>query len=182
MKLKSIITVSGHICAGKSFATKMIQSEYGFPIASFGGYLKFYCEKNGLPTDRKTLQDTGETLVKADSKKFLVDVLSHFIGGSDSIILEGVRHQSIFENVKELTENRLAVFIEADLETRYKRYFERNKNSDGSKTFEQFKILNEHSVEMEIEFLKPLCNFTVDSTMDYWIELKNRIETLLLSR
>ena len=180
MKLNTIITISGRISAGKSYVAKMLHAEFEFPIASFGGYLKYYCEQNGLPTDRKTLQNTGEAFVKADSKKFLADVLSHFIGASDSIILEGVRHQSIFENVKELTENRLAVFVEADLQTRYKRYFERNKDSDELKTFEQFEIADNHSVELEIESLKPVCDLVVDSTNDYEIELKKRIEDLLL--
>lgn len=171
MKLNTIITISGRISAGKSYAAKMLHTKFEFPIASFGSYLKCYCEQNGMPTDRKILQDTGEAFVKADSKKFLADVLSYFIGASDSIILEGVRHQSIFENVTELTENHLAVFVEADLQTRYTRYFGRNKDSDELKTFEQFKIADSHSVEMEIESLKSLCDISVDSTKDYSSEL-----------
>lgn len=77
-----------------------------------------------------------------------------------------MRHKSIFEEINQLTENHLAVFVEADLETRYKRYFSRNNDSDEVKTFEQYKIADSHSVEMEIEFLKPLCNIVVDSSKD----------------
>ena len=148
--------------------------------ASFGAYLKYYCEWNNLPTDRKALQDTGEAFVRDNPGQFLIDVISHFIGSADKIVLEGVRHKSILEAVNQLTENRLSVFVEADLETCYKRYFERNKDSDGVKTFEQFKVADSHSVEMEIESLKPLCNIAVDSTTDYWHELKGTIEVLLL--
>jgi cytidylate kinase len=171
MKQKSIITISGRISSGKSYAANLIKTEFGLPVASFGGYLKHYCEKNNISTDRKTLQDTGEAFVKANPQKFLIDVILHFIGKADKIVLEGVRHKSILDAVNQITENRLAVFVEADLNTRYKRYFERNKDSDEVKTFEQFKISDGHSVEMEIESLKPFCNISVDSTKEYSSEL-----------
>jgi hypothetical protein len=127
------------------------------------------------------LQDTGDAFVRENPKQFLMDVIAHFICSSDKIILEGVRHKSILEAVNQLTEDRLSVFVEADLATRYKRYFERNKDSDEVKTLEQFKIADSHSVEMEIESLKPLCNVVVDSTTDSWHELKSTIEVSLLS-
>jgi len=180
MKLKSIITLSGRISSGKSYAANLIKNEFDFPVASFGGYLKYYCEQNNLPIDRKTLQDIGEGFVKEKPHQFLIDVVSHFIGRADKIIIEGVRHKSILDAVNEVTENRLAVFVYADLQTRYDRYFKRNKDSDLLKTFEQFEIADSHTVELEIESLKPLCNIVVDSTRDYQIELKKRIEDLLL--
>ncbi|QOJ27853.1 MAG: hypothetical protein HRU80_02805 [Ignavibacteriales bacterium] len=144
----------------------MIQAEYGFPIASFGVYLKYYCVKNGLPTDRKALQDTGEAFVKESPKRFLSDVLSHFIGFSNIIVLEGVRHRSILEEVYQLTENHLTIFAEADFETRFKRYYSRNKDTDEVKTLEYFKEADNHPVEHDIAFLKFLCNLSVDSTSD----------------
>ncbi len=180
MKIQSIISISGRISSGKSFAANLIKNEFHLPIASFGDYLKYYCEQNNLPTDRNTLQYIGESFVKDNPEKFLRDVISHFIGSADKIILDGVRHIAIIEAVNHLTDNCLLVFVEADLETRYKKYFERNKDSDSVKTIEQFRIADSHPVEMEIESLKQFCNISVDSTSDYWIELKNKIENLLL--
>ncbi|HMG15487.1 MAG TPA: AAA family ATPase [Saprospiraceae bacterium] len=180
MNLKAIISISGQICSGKSYTAKLIQSEFGFPLASFGGYLKYYCEQNNLNSDRQTLQDTGEALVQINPKKFLVDVISHFIGKSDIIILEGVRHKSIFDKVLELTKSRFAIYIEADLETRFDRYSIRNKNSDEVKTYDQFKIADSHVVEGEIESLKPFCDIIIDSTVDYWPNLKDKLENLHL--
>ncbi len=171
MRLKSIITVSGRISSGKSYAANLIKNKYGFPIASFGDYLKYYSEQNNLPIDRKTLQEMGEGFVKNNSQHFLLDVISHFIGRADKIILEGVRHKSILKEIKQLTENHLVVFIDADLQTRYDRYFNRKKDSDEVKTFDQFVISDSFSVEQEIESLKPLCNIVVDSTKDYSSEL-----------
>ena len=171
MKLKTIIAISGQISSGKSYAANLVHNKFGFPIASFGGYLKHYCEQNNLATDRKTLQDTGEDFVKTNPKQFLINVISHSIGSSDTIILEGIRHKSIFTEATLLTENCLTIFTDADLQTRYNRYLKRNKDSDGLKTYKQFVIVNNHSVELEIESLKPLCNIVLDSTKDYSPEL-----------
>lgn len=171
MKIKSIITISGRISSGKSYAANLIKTELGLPVASFGGYLKYYCEQNKLPTDRKTLQNIGEAFVKEKAQQFLIDVLSHFIGSADKIVLEGVRHKSILDAVNQITENRLAVFVSADFNTRYERYFKRNKDLDKLKTIEQFKIADKHSVELEIESLKPFCDISVDSTKEYSFEL-----------
>jgi dephospho-CoA kinase len=171
MKLKSIITISGRISSGKSYAANIIKTKFGLPVASFGGYLRFYCEQNNLPTDRKSLQDTGEIFINVNPKLFLIDVISHYIERTDKIILEGIRHSSILEVIDQLTENRLAIFIEADLQTRYDRYLKRNKDSDDLRSFDQFVIIDNHSVELEIEALKPLCNLVIDSTTDYSSEL-----------
>ena len=171
MKLQSIITISGQISSGKSYAANLIKEEYGLPIASFGGYLKHYCEQNNLPSDRKTLQDIGEAFVKEKPYQFLSDVVSHFIGEADKITIEGVRHKSILDAVKELSESCLTVFVYADLDTRYDRYYKRNKDSDLVKTFQQFRVADSHPVELEIESLKNKCDLIIDSTKDYSLEL-----------
>ena len=171
MKLKTIITISGRISSGKSYVANLIKNEFQFPIASFGKYLIYYCEQNNLPTDRETLQNTGDAFVKENPHQFLTDVISHFIGTADSIILEGLRHKSIFNEVNKLTEKQISIFIDSDLQTRYDRYFARTKDSDEVKTYEQFMISNNHPVELEIESLKPLANIVVDSTKDYSLEL-----------
>ncbi len=167
MNLKSIITISGRICSGKSYAANLIKNEFGFPVGSFGGYLKHYNENKGLPIDRKTLQDMGETFVNTNPKLFLNDVLSYYTNKDNNIVLEGVRHKSIFQGVSLLTQNHIGIYIDADIETRYNRYYNRAKTTDEIKTFDQFLISDSHSVEMEIESLKPQCKFIADSTQDY---------------
>jgi cytidylate kinase len=181
MKIKTIITISGRICSGKSYAANLIKTEFGLPVASFGSYLKHYCEVNSLPTDRKTLQDTGEAFIKENPNQFLENVLAHFIGSADNIVLEGVRHKSILAAVDQITENHLAVFVYADLNTRYERYFNRNKESDELKTIKQFKISDSHPVELEIESLKQSCDISVDSSQEYSSELFAFLSSKLIS-
>lgn len=179
MKLKSIITISGRICSGKSFAANLIKDEFGFPVASFGGYLKNYCEKSNLPIDRETLQNVGEAFIKTEPDKFLINVISFSIGHANRIIIEGVRHKSIFNAVNQLAEAHMAIFLDARLEVRYERYSKRNKDSDKVKTFEQFVLFDNHTVELEIESLKNHCDITIDSTKDYSSELLSYLHTNL---
>jgi dephospho-CoA kinase len=169
--LKSIITLSGRICSGKSHVAKLLSYEFGFPVASFGGYLKYYCQQNNILVERESLQNIGEEFVRTAPQQFLIDVISHFSGSSDKIILEGVRHKSILGGIEELTENAITVFIDADIQTRFKRCLERNKDSDRIKTYEDFINLDNHQVELEIESLKSHCNLIIDSTADYTHEL-----------
>ena len=181
MKFKSIISVSGHISSGKTYAANLISTEFGIPIASFGGYLKYFSEQNNLATDRKSLQDLGEEFIKKNPRQFLINVISHYIGSNDKIILEGVRHNSIFNKINQLTQNHLSVFIDTDLQTRYKRYFIRNKISDTLKTFDQYVLMDSHPVELEIESLKAQCEIVIDATKNYSSELFAFISSKLSS-
>lgn len=179
MKINTIITISGRISSGKSYAAELIHKKFDFPVASFGGYLKHYCKQKNLPTDRKNLQEIGEKFVETNPQQFIIDVVSHFIESNDKIILEGVRHRSIFEEARNISENHLSIFIDADLQTRYDRYYKRNKDSDKVKTFEQFIISDNHPVEIEIEELKPFCNIVINSSEEYKNELFNFLSSHL---
>lgn len=166
LKRNSIITLSGRISSGKSYVAQIIQKDFSLPIASFGSYLKEICKNNNLPTERQTLQEIGELLIRTNPRQFLTEVISYFANCNNELILDGVRHRVILEQVKSLTENHIAIFIDADLKTRYERYVNRNKDSDLLKTFEQFKISDSHPVEMEIESLKEFCDYVVHSEKD----------------
>lgn len=166
LKRNSIITLSGRISSGKSYVAQIIQNEFSLPIASFGIYLREICKNNNLPTERKMLQEIGELLIRTNPRQFLIEVISYFANCNNELILDGVRHRVILEQVKSLTENHIAIFVDADLKTRYERYMSRNKDSDSLKTFDQFKISDSHPVEMEIESLKEFCDYIVYSDKD----------------
>lgn len=176
MKLKSIITISGRIKSGKSFTADLIKKGHGIKVASFGAYLMFFCEKNNFPTDRKTLQDKGEEFVQANPRQFLIDVVSHFRNSSDIIIIEGVRHKSIFEATKTLADNHFSIFVETDLKMRYQRYSQRNQYSDTTKTYNDFLIVDNHPVELETESLKDMCNLILNGNSDYSNQLKSELD------
>lgn len=167
IRLKKLITISGGICSGKTYTANLISKKKNYPVASFGGYLKHYCINNNLPIDRKSLQDIGEKFVQASPQQFLNDVINYYVGNSDSIIVEGVRHISIFELINVLADTKIAIYVEADLQTRYNRYCNRLRDSDDFKTFEQFMLQERHPVELETQSLKSKCDIIIDSTLPF---------------
>jgi cytidylate kinase len=182
MKLNSIVMIGGRIASGKSFVANLIGNKFDMPIASFGAYLKYYCEQNRLPIDRKNLQDIGDAFVKKDLMKFSKDVISHFIGTSDKIIIEGVRHRALLAELIQQNKNHVAIYVFADFKTRYNRYVTRHTDMDGRGLLSQFIEFDNHPVEQEIESLRPLCDLEIDTTQDYSSKLFEEVNKLFPSK
>jgi len=153
----------GKICSGKSTLAKFLAEKFSLPIISFGGYIKSYCVQNNLSTDRKNLQDIGESFINADHKKFLKNAIAFSAGDKKNLAFEGVRHRAILNEIRETSETAVFIFVKADIETRYKRYVSRERDSDKLNTFEQFKESDSHSVEKEIDELEESCDIVIDS-------------------
>jgi len=166
VKIKTVVTLSGRICSGKSHIAQKIKVMNEIPIASFGHYLKECCENNNLPTERKTLQEIGEILIRINPRQFLLEVISQYTTYRDVLVLDGVRHRTIFDQVKSIAENHVSIFVDADINTRYERYKNRGKESDNSITFDEFVLMDNHTVELEIMSLKPLCDIIVESSYE----------------
>jgi cytidylate kinase len=180
VSFEKIIVICGRICSGKTTLAQKISLKYNLHIASFGRYLKNYCEINNLPIDRKHLQDTGNLLVLKNPFQFVNDVINYSANGVDKFILEGVRHKSVFDSLNQFTANRISIFAQADIKTRFNRYSSRGKDSDDQISFEQFKIVDSHPVENEIETLKEYCDIIIDTTKDYSPELYSFLSRSLM--
>ena len=181
-KISSIISVCGQICSGKTYAASAISEKLNIQIASFGTYVKFFCEKNGLQSDRKTLQDVGEHFVADNPTQFVMDVIEYSRGVSNEIIVEGIRHKVIFESILQLANKNISIFLEADKKIRYERFQRRKRGDTHFLTFEEFILLNNHPVEQEIEALKPLCDIVIDTTSDYSIDLIAQIDGFIRNK
>lgn len=157
------IVIIGKICSGKSTLAKFISEKYNLPIISFGGYIKSYCIENKLNTDRKNLQDIGENFINTDHKKFLNDAIIFSAKEKKDLVFEGVRHKVILDEIMEISKKTIFIFVNADLDIRYKRYVSRERDSDTLNTHEQFKESDCHSVEKGIDELEKLCDYIIDS-------------------
>ena len=175
------IAIIGRISSGKSTFAKELSNHYNITIASFGSYLRYYCENEGFKTDRKTLQNIGEDFIHNKPKILLSNVITYSRQNTNDFIFEGVRHIVIFEELKNISKKYFTVFIDADQNTRYNRYLERNKDSDINKTLEQFISSDNHPVELEIESLKNDCDLIVDSTRYSFIDFKSVFDELILN-
>lgn len=173
------IAVIGRISSGKSTFAKELSSHYNITIASFGSYLKCYCQSKGFKTDRETLQNIGEDFIRNDPKILLNNVITYSRQKTNDFIFEGVRHFVIFEELKNISKKYFTVFIDADQNTRFYRYLERNKDSDINKTLEQFTASDNHPVELEIESLKHNCSLIIDSTKYRFIDFKPVFDKLM---
>jgi cytidylate kinase len=172
---KAIIIV-GRISSGKSTLAKLISEKFEVSIASFGGYLKDYCSKNNLQTDRKTLQDIGEKLIMENPDLFLANVLK-YSKAVDRVIIEGVRHKVILNSIKQSCQSRFTIFLAVPYQIRYERFLLRNKESDSmSKSELDFRRVNEHPVELEIETLMSDCDIHTSSFDD---DLNSRLAQFL---
>src|ERR1700678_3025620 len=125
-----IVGVIGRISAGKSSIAKALSETTGIPFTSFGAYLVKYSKTAGLPTDRKSLQDLGEDFINKNPRQFLENVIKDISGSPGEIIVEGIRHAVILDEIKNISEKSFLVYIDATAETRFSRYINRKKEND----------------------------------------------------
>lgn len=169
-----IIGILGKIHAGKSTLARELSRELNVPIVSFGAYLRNYSELNTLPTDRNSLQDLGDKRISEDAMKFLKDVLSSSDLKTEIIIIEGIRHITVFNALKSMFKVSYFIYCDIPFEERYNRYIINDETK--KTTIDEFKIIDEHRVEKEIEILKEYCNVVV-SNVDIF-KIKSDIEVV----
>ena len=145
------IVIVGKIRSGKSTFAKSISKCLNFPIASFGEYLVDYSKQKNLPIHREVLQNLGNDLVREDSSDFLNKVVS-YNGSPNKVIFEGVRHKTIFDEIKNISEKSFAIYLDINEEIRLQRFIQQEKEIDlKSNAINDFYERNNHQVEQEIE-------------------------------
>lgn len=159
----SALVIIGRIGSGKSTLAKRISKERNLPIASFGAYLRSYCEANGLPGDRDYLQDLGDKFITTEHMDFLCKVIDHVGSQSNMYIFEGVRHKVIFDGIKSMCRQVEAIFIDVEPHVRYEWVKQDTRTHDRFSSFERFLEVDNHNVEQEIESLKQLCSLIINS-------------------
>lgn len=178
--IKTLIALCGRIASGKTTIANKISKETHIPTGSFGNYIREYCISRNLSTERENLQNIGENFVSTDAIGFLNDVIIHYRNESNSLILDGIRHKNIFNLLNQKKLNLVTIYVDCNKEVRYKRFCKQNQLTEDSNSLNQFNKANNHSVEREIEELKPLCSIVVDS-VDYQHKiLMQRIKDLSL--
>ena len=69
----SILLLSGPICVGKSSVARRLIDQHGFTSLRTGAYLANQASKAGIPINRNTLQEIGDSLDIASDFKWVVD-------------------------------------------------------------------------------------------------------------
>ena len=175
-KIGSAIVVIGKISSGKSTLARFLSERYSIPIASFGNYVKKYCEKKDLPTDRTSLQNTGELLIETDYVNFLKGVIQDTSDTSQGLIFDGVRHKTILDEIYQMVQKCVVIFVTADDSTRFERYKARSRESDTAKRYDLFVAASSHAVETEVELLGVQSDWIIDSTKEYPKEMLSTLD------
>ena len=161
-KIDKAIVLTGMTCCGKSTLANMIATQTEYKKVSFGGYLFNYAELMGLDTKKETLQIIGQQFIDEDPKKFLSAVINFSVPGK-LVIFEGVRHLSIFEEIKNISQQTISFFIDVRFDERLRRFNLREKEKLSEN---DFLLLDNHRVEGEIPKLKTLADVVLDGTAD----------------
>ncbi|HVW98671.1 MAG TPA: hypothetical protein VHA56_22075 [Mucilaginibacter sp.] len=153
-----VIGIVGRISSGKSTLAKRICNHYQAKTLSFGKYLFDYSQAQGLPTEREDLQALGEQFIANDPSLFFQNVLNSQTNLPQIIVIEGIRHKAIFNEIKTRFTNAVFAFIDVPIDIRYKWYIERIKAGDSKISFEKFVEIDSHPVECEINDIKVSCD------------------------
>lgn len=142
--------------AGKSAVAVALGRRLNAPVRSFGAAVRTVAASKGLPLDRASLQNVGQSLVDNGWLPFCAMVLDGI--ESDLCVVDGLRHLEAkqgllaFASVTDL----VLVYVEASPATRAARIATR----DGldSPSFDEH---SRHMVEREIELLRSTADLVV---------------------
>ena len=163
--MNNSITIIGRISSGKSTLANSIHDLLPrSQIISFGGYLKSYCEEKKWKFDRDFLQNLGQQFIDENPDNFLKRVVDFCNPKKNEILIfEGVRHSSILEAVNKQFPSIASIYLDLEPQARYERYKSRNKEIDKEISQQEFFVRDNHSVELEIESLKPKCSLVLNA-------------------
>lgn len=96
-----VIAISGRIASGKSSLADALAKKTGWPLASFGAYVRVEAVRRGLSASRESLQAVGAELVESGPDAFVRIVLGHFgWRPGHPLVIEGVRHVTILDAIR----------------------------------------------------------------------------------
>jgi dephospho-CoA kinase len=156
------LAVSGQTASGKSTLVRAIKLAPASAVVSFGRYVQHVAEEIGLPQDRRSLQDLGQSLIDRDGAAvFLNKVLES--SGYDAAhtrlcIFDGVRHVSIWTAITEAFSYSALVSVVCSVNERQRRLIERDSLSS-----EQARLILSHPMDNDVELLSELATVLIRS-------------------
>jgi len=165
---KIILGLAGEIASGKGTIAKYICEKHGGSSHRFSTILRDVANRMYLEESRENLQKISTIFRENFFGNILSSVIAKDVENDEHeiIAIDGVRRLADIEYLKKIPEFRL-VYIEADMEKRYKRITARGENTDdASKTFKDFKKDHEREAEVQIKDLKNHADFIIDNNSD----------------
>lgn len=126
------ILIAGGAASGKSTLARRIADHTGYPVASFGGCLRSYARGHNLPLSVESLQNLGQRLItQLGYDGFLQWVIAHSpnVLWEEPLILDGVRHVTMYNAIKKVFPRNVLIYCVCDREKQIARMIERDKVS-----------------------------------------------------
>ncbi|MFZ2187623.1 MAG: AAA family ATPase [Candidatus Moraniibacteriota bacterium] len=150
MSKKIILGITGEMASGKDTATKYLIEQYAAKQFRFSDPLRDILDRLHLPQIRKNMASLSHAVRQAFGESILAHVIENDAKKDTHalVVIDGIRRLSDIDLVRKLSGFTL-IYVEADMERRYKRLTARRQNADDqTKTFDEFK--QDHLLETEI--------------------------------
>lgn len=135
-----IIGVVGRIAAGKGVIADLLK-EKGFEYVKISQALHDEAKRLGIPSERKALQDLGNSLREREGGGALAKRLVGGLSEDKNYIIDGIRnHHEVLELKK--AKNFFLISVDAPREIRFQRVLSRNKEYD-VKTWDEFVMVDD---------------------------------------
>ncbi len=107
------IALSGMMAAGKSTVSNTLRDEHGFTVLAFGDLVRAEASLRRIDrSDRGALQALGQNLFHELGADGLVDRL--LTGTEGDLVIDGVRHLAILEQLRRRLPSLVFAFLQAD--------------------------------------------------------------------
>jgi dephospho-CoA kinase len=165
-----IIGISGKMGSGKTTLAKLLSSTYDIPIVSFGDYVRSEAKKRDLVESRILLQELGQSMLEKDAVAFCKNVLYSKWDGKTSLIVDGIRHRSVYEIIWQLVAPRkfILIYVASIDSIRLKRL-----------NISSFNNIDNHATEIEItNYLESISDIKINNN-DGLFSLGNQIKEMM---
>ena len=125
------IGLTGPIASGKGVAAEYFKSR-GFHYISLSKILREIAKQNGIPEERKALQDLGNAMREKHGVGFLASEACKKIraGNTENCVIDGIRNPGEVDELRKNLKGFVLISIDADFDKRFEWAFKRNKDSD----------------------------------------------------
>src|SRR5437879_5360330 len=91
--MSKIVLVSGHICSGKSNLAGKLSGRFGFHIIKTSDIVREMAIREGLPTDRESLQNLGDRLDIETEGRWVLEGMERLVSKqpATNVIVDAVR-------------------------------------------------------------------------------------------
>lgn len=151
-----IVAVAGAIGSGKSELSRALARALDASRVSFGDYVRGESEARVIEPTRDNLQALGEQLLaQLGPREFVLRTLAGR-PPADLLIVDGVRHLVVDEELRKIAAQYRLIFVEVDDETRRRRLSER----EGLEV--DLATLDAHSTEHDVPLLRERASLIID--------------------